>query len=140
MLFDEEGGEERKIQGEEMDLLLCQGMPLTEIEGHCFLLVNSFGPWDSDDGAARATNVSASSAFSQSSARREAGALSSSFFAVNYVLKVPLRRGMCERLSDGRALRMCKGWPIIGWMIKRLCHKTPHTHNQTPPVRALTEH
>ena len=43
-LENEEGGEERKIQGgtavggggEEMVPLLCQGMPLTEIEGYCF--------------------------------------------------------------------------------------------------------
>lgn len=35
-LENEEGGEERKIRGEEMVLLLCQGMPLTEIEGYCF--------------------------------------------------------------------------------------------------------
>lgn len=35
-LENEEGGEERKIRGEEMVLLLCQGMPLTEIGGVLF--------------------------------------------------------------------------------------------------------
>ncbi len=45
-LENEEGGEERKIRGEEMVLLLCQGMPLTEIEGYCSMPMNSFGLGD----------------------------------------------------------------------------------------------
>ena len=43
-LQNEEGGEERKIQGEEMVLLLCQEMPLTEIEGYCFYAHELFWP------------------------------------------------------------------------------------------------
>ncbi len=64
-LENEEGGEERKIRGEEMVLLLCQGMPLTEIEGYCFYAHEHF--WThglTDDGAARVMNISASLLFS----------------------------------------------------------------------------
>lgn len=60
-LQNEEGGEERKIRGEEMVLLLCQGMPLTEIEGYCFCVHELFWPWGLiDDGAAMVMNILAS--------------------------------------------------------------------------------
>lgn len=64
-LENEEGGEERKIRGEEMVLLLCQGMPLTEIEGYCFYAHELFWTWGlSDDGAARVMNILVSLLFS----------------------------------------------------------------------------
>lgn len=65
-LENEEGGEERKIRGEEMVLLLCQGMPLTEIEGYCFYVHELCWTWGLiDDGAGMAMNILASLLLSQ---------------------------------------------------------------------------
>lgn len=36
-------GRKGKYGGEEMILLLCQGMPLMPIEGYCFMSVTSLG-------------------------------------------------------------------------------------------------
>lgn len=47
-LENEEGGEERKIWGGgggNTVLLLCQGMPLTEIEGYCLYVHELFWTW-----------------------------------------------------------------------------------------------
>lgn len=102
MLFDGGAGEwggrgGKENMGEEMVLLLCQGMPLTEIEGYCFMPMNSVGTWklwkcDVDEHL---------SVFSIMINVIRCTALCCHFllFAVNYVLKVALRHGMREQLS-----------------------------------------
>lgn len=59
-LENEEGGEERKIW-KGIVLLLCQGMPLTEIEGYCFNVHELFWTWKpKGEGTARVMNIIAS--------------------------------------------------------------------------------
>lgn len=92
-------------------------MPLTEIEGYCFLPLNSFGLGDLDDGAARLVNVSVSSVFLETpgvSTTTGMLVVSSCLFAVNYVLKVPLRHGMCDGLSAERPCERVKVGQLLG--------------------------
>lgn len=110
-------GRKGKYRGEEMVLLLCQGMPLTEIEGYCFYTHELFWSWRlKDDGAARVVNILASLLFFFFINATRCTAVCCQFllFAVNYVLKVALRRGMLEQLSVKQLCERVKVCQLLG--------------------------